>query len=136
MKNQKSKKVGFMAMKLDMSKAYDWVECSYLVKIMEKLGFCEKWLSLVYECISMVSYSILVNGEPRGDIRPSRGIRQGDPLSPYLFLLCSESLNRILRQATSNDSIRGFSLCKRGPRISHLFFADDSLLFWLLCQIY
>ena len=129
MKNQKSKKLGFMALKLDMSKAYDRVEWSYLVKIMEKLGFCEKWVSLVYECISTVSYSILVNGEPRGDIRPSRGIRQGDPLSPYLFLLCSEGLNRMLQQAASNDKIRGFSLCKRGPRISHLFFADDSLLF-------
>ena len=77
----------------------------------------------------MVSYSILVNGEPRGDIRPSRGIRQGDPLSSYLFLLCSKGLNRMLQQAAYNDSIRGFSLCKRGPRISHLFFADDSLLF-------
>ena len=129
MKNQKSKKLGFMAMKLDMSKVYDRVEWSYLVKIMEKLGFCEKWVSLVYECISTVSYSILVNGEPRWDIRPSRGIKQGDPLSPYLFLLCSEGLNRMLQQAASNDKIRGFSLCKRGPRISHLFFADDSLLF-------
>ena len=129
MKNQKSKKGGFMAMKLDMSKAYDRVEWSYLVKIMEKLGFCEKWVSIVRECISTVSYSILVNGEPRGDIRPSRGLRQGDPLSPYLFLLCSEGLNRMLQKASANDSIRGFSLCKRGPKISHLFFADDSLLF-------
>ena len=129
MKNQKSKKLGFMAMKLDMSKAYDRMEWSYLVKIMEKLEFCEKWVSLVYECINMVSYKILVNGEPRGDIRPSRGIRQGDPLSPYFFLLCLESLNRMLQQAASNDSIRGFSLCKRGPSISHLFFTNDSLLF-------
>ena len=122
MKNQKSKKGGFMAMKLDMSKAYDRVEWIYLVKIMEKLGFCEKWVSLVLECISTVSYSILVNGEPRGDIRLSRGLRQGDPLSPYLFLLCSERLNRMFQKAAADDGIRGFSLCKRGPKISHLFF--------------
>ena len=128
MKSQKSKKMGFMAMKLDMSKAYDQVEWSYLGKIMEKMGFCERWVSLVLECISTVSYLILVNGETKGDIRPSRGLRQGDPLSLYLFLLCSEGLNRMLQQAASNDKIRGFSLCKRGPKISHLFFADDSLL--------
>ena len=57
--------MGFMAMKLDMSKAYDRVERRYLGKIMEKLGFCDKWVSLVFECITTVSYSILVNGEPK-----------------------------------------------------------------------
>ena len=75
-----------------------------------------------------MSYSILVNVEPMGDIRPSRGLRQEDPLSPYLFLLCSEGLNRMLQRVISDDRIRGFSLCKRGPKIS-LFFANDSLLF-------
>ena len=96
MKSQKSKKMSFMAMKLDMSKAYDRVERKFLIKIIEKMGFCEKWVSLIFECISTVSYSILVNKEPNRDIRPSRGIRQGNPLSPYLFLLCSEGLNRML----------------------------------------
>ena len=96
------------------------------MKIVEKLGFCDKWVSLVLECISTVSYSILVNGEQRGDIRPSKGLRYGDPLSPYLFLLCSEWLNMMLQKATADDCIRGFSLCKKGPKISHLFFADDS----------
>ena len=96
---------------------------------MEKFGFCEKWVSLVLECISIVSYSILVNREPRGDIRPSRGLRQGDLLSLYLFLLCTEGLNRMLQKAAPDDCIRGFSLCKKGPKISHLFFADDSQLF-------
>ena len=96
---------------------------------MKKMGYCDKWVSLIFECISIVSYSILVNGKPKGDIRPSRGIRQGDPLSPYLFLLCSEGLNRMLQKAAHNDQTRGFSLCKNGPKISTLFFADNSLLF-------
>ena len=94
-----------------------------------KKGFCDTWLTLIHECISNVFYSILVNGEPKGEISPTRGIRQGDPLSPYLFLLCSEGLNNMLQQATRDDLIQGFSLCKNGPKITHLFFADDSLLF-------
>ena len=74
------------------------------------------------ECISTVSYSILMNGEPKGEIKPTRGIRQGDPLSPYLFLLCSEGLNWLIQGAAREDKIRGFSLCRSRPRISHLFF--------------
>ena len=120
--------MGFLALKLDISKAYDQVEWEFLKKVMEKMGFGEKWVKLIIECISTVSYSILVNGEPKGDIKPSRGIRQGDPLSPYLFLLCSKGLNRLLEAAAREDEIRGFSLCRNGPRISHLFFADDTLL--------
>ena len=129
MKNQKSTKSGFMALKLDMSKAYDRVEWLYLQKNMEKMGFCQQWIQLVMNCISTTSYSILVNGEPKGNIRPSRGIRQGDPLSPYLSLICSEWLNRQIQKATRDDLIRGFSLCRSGPKITHLFFADDTLLF-------
>ena len=78
-----------------------------------------------------MSYSILVNGEPKGEISLIRGIRQGGPLSPYLFLLCSEGLNRMIQRAARDDLIWGFSLCKNGPKITHIFFADDSLLF---CQ--
>ena len=105
------------------------VEWQFLVEIMRKMGFCDSWLKLIHECISTVSYSILVNGEPKGEIFPSRGIRQRDPLSPYLFLLCSEGLNRMIQKAARDDIIRGFSLCKNGPKVTHLFFADDSLLF-------
>ncbi|XP_075645296.1 uncharacterized protein LOC142616302 [Castanea sativa] len=96
---------------------------------MEKMGFKDRWIQLIYECISSVSYSILVNGEPHGDIQPTRGLRQGDPLSPYLFLLVSEGLNGLIQQAMAAGDIRGFSLCRNGPQISHLFFADDTLLF-------
>ena len=93
------------------------------------MGFDGKWINLISECIGTVSYSILVNSEPKGNIVPSRGIRQGDPLSPYLFLLCSEGLNALIQQAVNKDKIRGYSLCWYGPKISYLFFADDSLLF-------
>ena len=96
---------------------------------MEKMGFHPTWIGWIMECIRSVTYSILVNGEPKGHIIPSRGIRQGDPLSPYLFLLCSEGLNGLIQHAVDGGQIEGFSLCCSNPKISHLFFADDSLFF-------
>ena len=93
------------------------------------MGFNRRWVKLIFECISMVIYSILVNGEPKGNRVLSRGLRQGNPLSPYLFLFCSEGLNALIKQAVHEEKIRGYSLCQYGPKISHVFFADDSLLF-------
>ncbi|KAL4634257.1 hypothetical protein ACB092_04G186900 [Castanea dentata] len=76
------------------------------------------------ECICIVSYSILINRELKGLINPSRGIRQGDPLSHFLFLLCTEGLHGLIIQAARSKEINGFSLCKRGPKLT-----NDSLLF-------
>ena len=80
-------------------------------------------------CVSTITYSVLVNGEPSGLIHPTRGIRQGDPLSPFLFLLCTEGLNGLIKKAELDGDIHGFSLCRRGPKLTHLLFADDCLLF-------
>jgi len=110
MKTNCTGRTGFMALKLDMSKAYDRVEWCFLEKILLKMGFQESWVAMIMECITTVTYSILVNGEPKGLITPTRGLRQGDPLSPYLFLFCAEGLNAILNQASENGDIHGFSI--------------------------
>uniref|UniRef100_A0A2N9FN80 Protein kinase domain-containing protein n=1 Tax=Fagus sylvatica TaxID=28930 RepID=A0A2N9FN80_FAGSY len=129
MQHQRTARRCSMALKLDMSKAYDKVEWKYLQRVMEQMGFNSKWVTLMMECISSVSYSILVNGEPHGYIKPSRGLRQGDPLSPYLFLLCAEGFHSLLQKEKIAGDLKGVSISRGGPKITHLFFADDSLLF-------
>ena len=122
MKRKKSGKMGYMALKLDMSKVYDRLEWVFLQMIMEKMGFHSTWIGWILECLKSVTYSILVNGEPKGHNIPTRGIRQGDPLSPYLFLLCSEGLNGLIEHALDRKHIKGVSLCRNGSKISHLLF--------------
>ena len=113
---------GYMALKLDMSKAYDRVEWSYLEGIMRKMGFRDRWINLVMGCVKTVSYSVLVNGDPCGMIFPTRGIRQGDPLSPFLFLLCTEGLNGLIKNVELQGDIHGHSPCRRSPKLTHLLF--------------
>ena len=112
----------FMAFKLDMSKAYNRLEWIFLEKILLKMGFQESWVALIMECIITVLYSILVNGEPKGLIQPSRGLRQGDPLSPYLFLFCAEGLIVIFRRVVMNRDIQGFSICRNELKLTYPFF--------------
>jgi hypothetical protein len=120
---------GYMTLKLDMSKTYDRVEWDFLEFLMRKIGFNERWVDLVMTCVRTVSYSVLINGRPYGHISPTRGIRQGDFLSPYLFILCAEGLSALLYKAKRNGTITGLAIAKGGTKINHLFFADDSLLF-------
>ena len=129
MKSYNSRETRYMALKLDMSKAHDRVEWVFLENLMRKMGFCERWIGLIMICVKFVTYSILVNGEPKGMITPTRGIRQGDPLSPFLFLLCTKGLHVLINNAATLGEITGFSLCRSGPQLTHLLFADDSLLF-------
>jgi len=125
-------KKGYVALKLDMEKAYDRIEWDFLLACLRQLGFNNTWVQWISECISTVSYSLIINGESCGFFKPSRGLRQGDPLSPYLFLLCMDVLARRLEDL-SQDSKSGIGI-KIAPatrRIPCLLFADDSLI---LCK--
>ncbi|XP_041011360.1 uncharacterized protein LOC121255147 [Juglans microcarpa x Juglans regia] len=120
---------GHMALKLGMSKAYDRLDWSFLVVVMTKLGFVKKWVDIIMRCVTLVSYSILINGIPQNPFLPSRGIRQRDHLSPYWFILCVEVLTKLIQKAESRGAITGFPIGRSGLHMSHLFFTDDCLLF-------
>ena len=98
---------------------------------MEKMGFPVGWIKRVMSYATTPSFSIMVNRKPYDMIQPSRGICQGDPISPYLFLLCVEGLNALLKKAKSEGRTKGVSICRGAPKVTNLMFADDSLLF---CQ--
>jgi len=98
MKTNYTGKKGFVALKMDMSKANDRVEWIFLEKIILKMGFQASWVAMIMECINTISYSILVNGEMKGIMTSFRGLRPSDSLSPFLFLFCAEGLDAILRQ--------------------------------------
>ena len=123
-------KEALMALKLNMSKAYDRIEWGYLEAMMRRLGFHDRWIALMMMCMTLVTYSVLINGEPKGKIIPSRELRQGDPISPYLFLLCAEGLTAMLKKEEAIGNIKGVAVCRGAPRISHLLFADDSIVFF------
>jgi hypothetical protein len=127
MKRKKGKK-GLCAVKLDMHKAYDRVEWKYMDKIMIKLGFARRWVDKIMACVSSVQYNVRFNSMETDVFTPTRGLRQGDPLSPYLFLLVAEGLSSMLRGAEARGEIKGVQVCRDAPMISHLLFADDSLI--------
>ena len=93
------------------------------------MGFHEKWIGWVLKYITTVSYSILINGEAHGNISSTRGLRQGDPLSSYLFLLCTKAFSALIDDASNRQKLNGVSICRGYLSVTHLFFADDSLLF-------
>lgn len=96
---------------------------------MEKLGFHRKWIGLIIYCITTVSYSVLINGATHGCITPSRSLRQCDPFSPYLFLLCAEGFSSIINEAARNNELNGICISRGCPNVTHLLFADDDILF-------
>jgi hypothetical protein len=128
MKKNRAKKNRFCALKLDMRKAYDRLEWSYLETVMIKLGFHRLWVKMVMRLVTTVSFQVLFNGGKLRQFVPTRGVRQGDPISPYLFLLAVESLSCLLKHHSLSSDLHGLKVATSALAISHLLFADDSLL--------
>jgi hypothetical protein len=126
--NKRNGNKSFAAVKADMSKAYDRVEWGFLEAMMLKLGFSRRWVKLIMNRVTIVRYQIKINGDFTQQFTPTRGLRQGDPLSPYLFVICADGLSALLMDAEANGKISGVRTCPATPPITHLFFADDSVL--------
>lgn len=123
---QNTKRPG-MIIKLDISKAYDNVDWQFLCKIMLAFDFDKKWINGVFECISTPKFSILINGKPTCFFSCSRGIRQGDPISPFLYIIMVEALGRAIKSNQSNNLLEGVEVTTNYV-VTHQQFADDNLL--------
>lgn len=129
MHRKKHGQEGDVALKLDISKAYDLVNWRYLQDRMRIMGFSEKWVRWIMLCVTTISYSVSFNDTTLGPILPSRGLRQGDPISPYLFLLCVEGISKLLKDAANNEVIHGCKISSTTLSVPHLHFADVSFFF-------
>jgi exonuclease III len=124
---QKTKTPG-MLLKLDLSKAFDKISWEYMRAMLLAFGFNQTWVTWILNLTSSAFFSLLINGVPSRPFSPSRGIRQGDPLSPFLFIILAEGLSRSIHAAIEQNLLTGLPLHGISPPISHSQFVDDTLL--------
>lgn len=113
--------------KVDFDKAFDSVNWQYLDSVLEQMGFGNKWRMWIRGCLCSSRASVIINGSPTKEFPISRGVRQGDPLSPYLFIIAMEGLSVALKTTCDKGLFGGVQIPRNGPNISHLFYADDAL---------
>lgn len=127
--SKKKGKTGYMAIKFDLEKAYNRLECNFIRDTLKLFQFPNHLVSLIMSCVSNSSISILFNGGTLDAFHSLRGIRQGDPLSPYLFILCMEVLGALFEGKCRENLWNPLKASQGGPAFSHLFFANDLMLF-------
>ena len=120
--NKRKGKEEFMIVKIDLEKAYDRLEWCFICKVLTCFGFPPNIIKLIMSCISSSSTSLLFNGEKLPPFAPSKGIRQGDSLSPFIFLLCMEYLNTQIEDLCDSKQWMRVKASSRGPGFSHIFF--------------
>ena len=114
---------------MDLEKAYNRICWSFINDMLKKAGLSESWIRNIMVCVETTSMSISWNGKNSKCFRPSRGIRQGDPISPYLFVLCMERLGHLINQEVDEERWKPLQMSQNSPPVSHMFFVDDLLLF-------
>ena len=122
-------RIGYMIIKINLEKAYDRLEWGFVRNMLLSLNFHLDTMELIMSCISFTSVSLLFNGEQLEEFQPSRGLRQGDPISPYIFILCMEFLSSLINKKCNDDVWDRIKASRNGPGFSHIFFVDDLLLF-------
>jgi len=120
-----------LCLKVDFEKAYDSVSWAFLYDMLQKLGFHSKWIAWIRGCMESTTVSVLVNGSPTEEFKPSRGVRQGDPLAPFLFLVVAEGLNGIVRQSLKERLLTGLKFGRDEIELAILQFTDDTVF---LCE--
>jgi len=120
-----------LCLKVDFEKAYDSVRWDFLYDMLQRLGFHNRWIMWVKGCLESATVSVLVNGSPTDEFIPSRGLRQGDPLAPFLFLVVAEGLAGLVRQAVKAQLLSELKIGRKEVELSLLQFADDTLF---LCE--
>lgn len=129
MKRKKEGQRGSMVFKLDISKVYDRIEWFFLKKFILKIGFSEKWVGKIMECVSTVFFSFFINWVKKGKVIFMRGFRQGDHIFSYLFILYVKVFSRFITKAANEGFIYGVQVCRRIPIILYLLITDDNILF-------
>lgn len=121
-KSRRHQKQGYASLKLDMTKAFDRLEWPFIERMLQHMGFHPNWIRNVLYCVSYVQYEVKFNGQTTETIIPGRGLRQGNPLSHYLFIICSEWLSWQITKYQTDQKFDGIRICRGAPPISHLFF--------------
>ncbi|XP_060965296.1 uncharacterized protein LOC133034262 [Cannabis sativa] len=128
MKKRRGKR-GFMMIKIDMEKAYDKLNWEFIIAVLSQIGLSQPLTKWIRACILTKEIKLLINGSIEGRIKPERGLRQGDPLSPTLFITAAETLSRLIFQKEKSGEIRGFKMGRNDTAVTHLMFAEDIILF-------